>query len=143
MLTCEGTAPKGDVISGVVTLKRDATPPVISANLSPDPASPTVVNEGSALLVDTGATDATSGIAGIIMLDLDQDGNFEAQNGAPFVGIDGIAQGDRDPDWLVAQVADQAGNVAQASFPVAVLNLPANLGPVNLSAETIPLGGSV
>lgn len=143
VLTCEATAPNGDVISGVVTVKRDATPPVINANLSPDPNAPTVVNEGDTIQVNAWATDATSGIAGIIMLDLDQNGSFEAQNGAPFVGIDGIAQGDRNPDFLVAQVADQAGNVAQATYWVSVANLPPNLGPVSLSAGTIPLGGSV
>jgi len=146
-LICAGTTsgPNAVAFYGEVTIKRDATPPVINANLSPDPASPTVVNEGDSLQADASAsTDATSGIANI-MWDLDEDGSFEASNPALFEGIDGLV-GAINPMFLVglaAQATDQAGNAAQTNFPAAVLNLPANLGPVTLSAGTIPLGGSV
>lgn len=143
VLTCDITATDGTTGDTEITIKRDATPPVISANLSPDPNVPTIVNEGGSLQADASAsTDATSGIANI-MWDLDEDGSFEAQNDATFTGADGIAQSDPQPCWLVAQATDQAGNVSQATFWVGVANLPASLGPVTLSAGTIPLGGSV
>jgi len=100
------------------------------------------VNEGDAIQVDALAADAISGIAGI-MWDLDEDGSFEAQNGAPFTGVDGIAQADPEPCFFVAQATDQAGNMSQATFWVHVANVPPVVEPVTLSASTIPMGGSV
>jgi hypothetical protein len=105
-----------DSFVGGIIIKRDATPPQASANLSSDPDQPTPLDEGDSLAVDASSSlDAASGLASILW-DLDGDGTFEAPNLSLFSGIDGIAQGDLAPDWLVAQVADQAGNLTQATF---------------------------
>lgn len=142
LLTCQVSLADGTLGGGVVTIKRDTTGPEVNANISPDPASPTVVNEGDTIQVDAWATDATSGISGI-MWDLDENGSFEAQNGATFTGVDGIAQSDPEPCFFIAQVTDQAGNVSEATFWVHVANIPPVVEPVTLSMGVIPLGGSV
>jgi len=144
-LICVVERPLAGIISGGAFIKVDATYPVVVApNLSPYENDPTVKNEGDSFQVVASASDATSGIAGIPTWDFDEDGIFEALNGATYEVPDGLAEGDADPDFLVAQVADQAGNVTQATFWVGVVNVPASLEPVTFfPGGTIPLGGSV
>jgi hypothetical protein len=141
-LNCVVVDASNEYYSGSIVIKRDATPPTVATNLLIDP--PLSLNEGDSYQVDASASyDDASGVASI-QWSLDGDGLFDDGNPAVYQGIDGFANADANPEILVAQVIDQAGNTTETPYPVVVLNLPPvfgalqDIGPVygsyNLSA---------
>lgn len=120
--------PGCNVVSNQVTVRRDATLPVVVTNLSPDQTVP--VAEGATLAVDASQSfDETSGVA-TIAWSLDGDNLFDDSNPAIFKLVDGLSGNEPPFHSLVVQVFDQAGNLAEASLSVRIDNAPPSVHDV-------------